>query len=350
MINKIIESDLEYIVTRNLPWSRFNNKTVLITGAAGFLPAYMVHTLLYLKEKFDINLKVIGLVRNMEKALARFNYAKNNNSLQLIEQDICNPINIQEKVDFIIHAASMATPKVFREDPVGTILPNVLGTNNLLKIAKDHQVENFLFFSTSGVYGYVDESFYPISENCFGALDSMDLASCYLESKRMGENLCVSWFHQYAVPINVVRPGITYGPGLDLTSGRSFEDFIAAIKDNRDLELFSDGLAVRNFCYISDAIYGFFLVMLKGKVGEAYNVATDHEISIRDLANLLVKNVFPEKNLKVIMKKNDSKNYMRMNFSKTTVDINKIKELGWEIRTAIPEGFKRVVSNIENIH
>ncbi len=347
MINKIIKSDIDYITSKNLDWSRFHNKTVLVAGAAGFLPSYMVHTLLYLKNELKINVNVIGLVRNLERATARFSYAVNNNSLKLVEQDICKSINITDKIDFIIHAASMATPKVFKDNPVGTILPNIIGTNNLLKLAKDNCVESFLFFSTSGVYGYVNQDKYPIKENCFGSLDSMDLASCYLESKRMGENLCVSWFHQYGVPIKVVRPGITYGPGLDLKSGRSFEDFISCISESRNIELYSDGSAIRNFCYISDAIYAFFLVLLSGKNGEAYNVATDHEISIKDLANFLVSNVFPEKKLQVIMKENPNKNYMRMNFSRTTVDINKIKKLGWAINTSISDGFRRTVLSIE---
>ncbi len=92
---------------------------------------------------------------------------------------------------------------------------------------------------------------------------------------------------------------------------------------------------------------GFFVVMLKGENGEAYNVATDHEISIKGLADYLVKEVFPDRNLKVLMKNDSTKNFMRMNFSRTTVDIDKIKSLGWELKFPIKEGFKRVVKSIE---
>jgi len=199
----------------------------------------------------------------------------------------------------------------------------------------------------TGCEGFVNDSDYPIKEDCFGSLDSMDLASCYLESKRMGENLAVSWKEQYGTPIKVIRPAITYGPGLDLTNGRSFEDFISCIVQYKDIELYSDGSAIRNFCYIADAIYGFFVVMLKGENGEAYNVATDHEISIKGLADYLVKEVFPDRNLKVLMKNDSTKNFIRMNFSRTTVDIDKIKSLGWELKFPIKEGFKRVVKSIE---
>lgn len=345
MRNRIIESDLKYITDKKLDWETFKNKTILISGAAGFLPAYMVETLLYLNETRKFNIKVIGLVRNLEKARARFVHYDGSKNLQFISQDVCAQIKINENVDYIIHAASQATPKLFYADPVGTITPNVIGTSNLLNLAAEKKVKCFLFFSTSGVHGHVDANSYPIKENCFGYLDSMDLASCYLESKRMGENMCVAWMHQYGVPVKIVRPATTYGPGLKLDDGRSFADFISNIINRHDIEIFSDGKALRNFCYLADATLGFFTVMLKGKAGEAYNVATDQEISIIDLAKLLVEKVFPERKLKVVMKTDISKNYLRINFSRTAVDITKLKALGWKLSFPIEEGFKRTIES-----
>ena len=347
-LNSIVSSDLEFITNKDLPWESFNNKTVLISGAAGFLPSYMVDVLLYLNKTKKYNIRIIGLVRSINRASKRFFYAKNDQALVLIKQDVCDRINIDEKIDFIIHAASNATPKVFQDDPVGTILPNVVGTKNLLELGRENNIEGFLFFSTSGVYGFANDSDYPIKEDCFGSLNSMSLSSCYLESKRMGEDLCVAWQEQYGTPIKVVRPAITYGPGLDLTKGRSFEDFILSIVQCRDIELYSDGSAVRNFCYIADAIYGFFVVMLKGENGNAYNVATDHEISIKELAEYLVEKAFPDRGLKVVMKNDHSKNFMRVNFSRTTVDINKVKSLGWDLSFPIKEGFRRTVKSVES--
>jgi|LWDU01.1.fsa_nt_gi nucleoside-diphosphate-sugar epimerase len=347
-LDSTVLSDLKFITDKDLSWDVFNNKTVLISGAAGFLPSYMVDVLLYLNEKKHYNIRIIGLVRNISKARSRFAYAKSDSRLEFIEQDVCDEIDIDNNIDYIIHAASNATPKLFREYPVETILPNVIGTKNLLNLAVNNKVEGFLFFSTSGVYGYVDDNDYPIKEDCFGGLNPTDLESCYLESKRMGENMCIAWMHQHGVPVKIIRPAITYGPGIELGDGRSFADFIACIVENRDIELYSDGSAIRNFCYIADAIAGFFTVMLNGKHGEAYNVATDHEISIKDLAEYLVNDVFPEKELKVVMKANSSKNFLRMNFTKTTVDISKVKKLGWNLFFPIDKGFRRVVESYEN--
>lgn len=347
MRNRIIESDLKYITDEKLDWETFKNKTILISGAAGFLPAYMVETLLYLNETRHFNIKVIGLVRNLEKAHERFIHYDGNKNLQLIFQDVCDKIKINEDINYVIHAASHATPKYFQTDPVGTLSPNVIGTANLLNLAVEKKVENFLFFSTSGVHGYVDQSCYPIKEDCYGSLDPLDLSSCYLESKRMGENMCIAWMHQYGVPVKIVRPATTYGPGLKLDDGRSFADFISNIVNKQDITLFSDGKALRNFCYLADAALGFFIVMLKGKTGEAYNVATDHEISIVDLAKKLVEEIFPERKLKVVMNVDNSKNYLRMDFPRTTVDITKLKALGWKLGFPIEDGFRRTVKSFE---
>jgi UDP-glucuronate decarboxylase len=345
MRNNIIESDLRYITDADLPWELFKNKTVLVSGASGFLPAYMVETLLYLNETRQFNITIYGLVRNLEKAHERFLHYDKDKSLIFISQDVCDSIKLNQHIDYIIHAASQATPKLFYSDPVGTLLPNVMGTQNLLNLAVKNKVECFLYFSTSGVHGFVDADRYPVTEDCYGSLNPTKLESCYLESKRMGENMCTAWLHQYGVPAKIVRPATTYGPGIKLDDGRSFADFISNIVNYQDIYIFSDGKALRNFCYLADATLGFFTVMLKGQIGEAYNIATDHEISIIDLAKLLVEKVFPERNLKVLMKKDTSKDYLRVNYSRTAVDIAKVKALGWKLNYPVEEGFKRAIES-----
>ena len=141
-----MESDLKYITEADLPWESFKNKTILISGASGFLPSYMVETLLYLNKTRQYGIRILGLVRNFEKAKERFSHHKENKNLILIAQDVCDKIKIDENIDYIIHAASQATPKVFLSDPVGTIIPNVIGTNNLLNLAAEKKVEGFFIF------------------------------------------------------------------------------------------------------------------------------------------------------------------------------------------------------------
>jgi nucleoside-diphosphate-sugar epimerase len=350
-LNKIIQEDIEFIINHNLDWDKFSDSTVLISGANGFLPAYMVETLLYLNEKQNKNIKIIALVRNKEKAFKKFEHHKNRKDLKFLVQDVCEPIKIkpEENIDFIIHAASQASPKYFGKDPVGTLSANTIGTINLLKIAQEKSSKGFLFFSGGEVYGIVDDNKIPTKEKDFGYLDPTDVRSCYAESKRMGENICVSWFHQYGIPTKIIRLYHTYGPGMDFKDGRVFADFVSDVINNNNIVMKSDGSATRAFCYLADAVLGFFTVLLKGKNGEAYNLGFDKETSIIELANILV-NLFPEKNLKVIKNEHEiSKEYLKSKINRGCPDISKIKILGWEPKYSINEGLKRtILSYYEN--
>ena len=343
-IINIVQEDLERIISVNLPWENLRNSTVLISGANGSLPAYMVETLLYLNNIKNLNIQVIGLVRNRNKALDRFSNYQDRNDFKLLVQDVCTPIDDIEPIDYIIHTASQASPKYYTKDPVGTINANVLGTHNLLTLAKRNQLKGFLFFSSGEVYGQVDDSQIPTQEDQYGYLDPMNLRSCYAESKRMAETICVSWFRQYGLPTKIVRPFHTYGFGMSLDDGRVYADFVADIINNRDIQIKSDGTATRAFCYIADATIGFFTVLLKGENGQAYNIGNDQcEISIFDLANKLI-NLFPEKSLKVIkdVDTND-REYLKSNVSRNCPDITKVGNLGWKPTTSIEDGFTRTI-------
>lgn len=347
MESNVIKEDLKYITGYNLKWDEFDGKTILITGANGMLASYIVKTFLYLnKNKLKNKCKVIGIVRNMEKAKLKFADYLEDIRLELIAQDVCNDIKISEKIDYIIHAASQASPKYYRKDPVGTLNANVLGTNNILKLAHEKKVKSVLFFSSGDVYGKVPQNKIPIEENQYGFIDLSDVRSCYGESKRLGEIMCISWFKQYDVPVKIARVFHTYGPGMELNDGRVFADFINDILNNKDICLNSDGTATRAFCYISDATIGFLLLLLNGVNGEAYNLGNDEcEISILDLANLLV-DLFSDKQLKVIKdSRNTDKNYIKSPIQRSCPNVKKIKLLGWKPKISIEDGFKRTILN-----
>jgi UDP-glucuronate decarboxylase len=345
MTRSILEEDLERIISFDLPWEKFRNSTVLISGANGFLPAYMVDTLLHLNAVRDFNIKVIGLVRSKDKALRRFSDHIERSDLKFIVQDVSNPIECSDKLDYIIHAASQASPKYYGTDPVGTLSANILGTHNLLKLAHKNHLRGFLFFSSSEIYGQVDSPQTFTREDQYGYLDPTNLRSCYAESKRMGETMCVSWFHQYDIPTRIVRPFHTYGPYMALDDGRVFADFVANIVQERDIVMKSDGTATRAFCYLADAVQGFFTILLKGENGQAYNIGNPQgEVSILQLAKQLVS-LFPEKGLKVIQQNELSQKYMKSDVSRNSPDISKIKGLGWNPNTSIEVGFKRTIES-----
>lgn len=347
----IVEADLNRIVleSHGFQWSKMEGKTVLVTGANGMLPAYMVESILRFNEvECRKRIKVIALVRNVEKASARFAAYRGRRDLSFIEQDVSEPITVDGHIAFIIHAASQASPKYFGNDPVGTLLPNVQGTYRLLQLARDHQTEGFLYFSSAEVYGQLGHDHMATNEQSYGHLDPTALRSCYAESKRMGETMCVCWHHQYGVPTKIIRPFHTYGPGMQVSDGRVFADFVADIVANRNIHLKSAGIAERSFCYLADATSAFFTVMLEGKAGQAYNVGNDNEIvSIRELADTLVS-LFPEKQLKVVTETSSPPTgYIQSEVSRHCPDISKIRALGWEPTTSIEDGFRKTVRSFE---
>lgn len=345
MRNTFIEEDLKSITDSNLPWEKLEGKNILITGANGFIPAYLVETILYLNEKRLKNkAKVFALVRNKEKALKRFAFYKNRTDLVFIVQDVIEPINLKEDIHFIIHAASQASPKYFATDPVGTMNANVIGIYNLLKYAKNRDIESFLFFSSGEVYGNIEISETKINESMYGYLDPMDVRSCYAEGKRAGETMCISYHKQFGVPVKIVRPFHTYGPGMRLDDGRVFADFVSNIVNYQDIKMKSDGSAIRSFCYLSDATSGFMTVLLKGDDAQAYNVTNPTATTrIYDLAKTLVE-LFPERKLKVLrVNEQDRTGYLRSNIYGFIPDISKLMKLGWTPKISIEEGFRRTI-------
>jgi nucleoside-diphosphate-sugar epimerase len=287
---------------------------------------------------------VIAICRNRERFLKNFGEYLNCLNVEYHEQDICLPLKINSQIDFIIHAASQASPKYYESDPIGTLSTNTIATMQLLELAKNLKTEGFLYFSSSEIYGQFANT--PTKETDYGYIDPTAIRSCYAESKRMGENMCVAWHHQYGVPTKIVRPFHTYGPGMKLDDGRVYADFVSNAVKGTDIEVKSDGLAKRSFCYIADATAGFWMVLLKGSNAEAYNVGNpDGNISILDLANL-ISGLDVEKKMKVIFKQRSaSESYLTSPVLITCPDISKIKTLGWNPITTIEDGFRKTIES-----
>lgn len=343
-MNSIVEEDMMYITKADIDWHEIEGKVILITGANGMLPSYLVKTVLYLNEyTFANKTKIYAIVRNKAQSSIVFKEHLDDLNLEIIEHDVCQEFQIDGEIDYIIHAASQASPKYYSTDPVGTLSANVMGTYNLLNLAVEKKVSSFLYFSSSEIYGVLDDTDLSIGEEDIGIINPLDIRSCYAESKRMSETMCRAWAHQFEVPVKIVRPFHTYGPGMKLDDGRVFADFVSNMVNRKDIVMKSDGKQKRSFCYISDATIGYFTVLLKGKNGEAYNIGNSkEEVSIGQLAERLV-NLSPELNLKVI--KQDDRNSMSNILTRSCPDIAKASLLGWVPHIGIDEGFRRTIES-----
>jgi len=347
ILSEIVRRDLDQIVKSNISWDRFKNKTVFVSGGAGLLPSYLVQSLLHANGLHNLKLKIICMSRSSESFHKRLGYWLNDPSLKIIIHDVTRPIpaNIIPS-DYVIHAASQASPKFYAIDPVGTLLTNTIGTQHLLEYAVRSKAERFMFFSSGEVYGVPPNPTELITETSYGYLDPMNVRSCYAESKRIGETMSIAWAKQFGFDAVVVRPFHTYGPGMTLDDGRVFADFVSDVVAKRDIVVKGDGLEKRCFCYLADATVGFLSVLLKGINSEAYNVANPLcEISMKNLAKL-ISDLFPERNIKIRFESSETKkNYLRSPILRSLPAIEKIKKLGWLPETSLEVGFAKTIKS-----
>jgi len=332
-VNHIIREDIERIVSAPLPWDEFSGANILISGGAGFLPAYMVETLMYLNHHRFIGGKppctVSIIVRNKDRAEQRFPVAGFGSGfysrLFILEGDVCEPLS--RRYDYIIHAASQASPRFYQTDPVGTLSANTLGTANMLEVARRSASKGFLFFSSG-------DAAYPINPT--------KVRSCYSESKRMGETMCVAWANQFGVPAKIVRISHTYGPGMKLDDGRVFADFTRDIVNGGPIVLHSDGSAERPFLYVSEATTAFFTVLLKGKVAEPENVANPYQfMKISELADRLATTF----GMRVERRERQDSAYAVSPLPGVKPPIGRLIQLGWHPEITVEEGFWRTVES-----
>ena len=339
MNRDIIQEDLQMMSEVRLPWRELHGKTVFVTGATGMLASYVTWLLLYLHEHAGINVSVVALCRNRQKAEQYFGSYVGKSYFRLLIQDVCNPIAYEGQVDYVFHLAGNASPHFINTDPVGIMKCNLVGTMNVLELARKKQTAKVVFASTREVYGKNEEA-ELLDEKAFGTLDTLDDRSCYPESKRAAETLLKSYYLQYGVAFNTIRIAHAYGPTMKLENdGRVMADLMGDVVAGRDIVLKSSGEAIRAFLYITDAVLGMFTVLFKGKAGEAYNLANETEpISIRDLAQRLASSR-NDKTIQVVINEVDQKGYCA--YRRTALDTTAIEHLGWKPQTSLKEGIIR---------
>lgn len=289
-MSKITNTDLKSIVDSiKTEVKALEGKTVLISGGSGFLGSY-INAVIYLLNKnvFKKPCRVISLDNYITGSRKNFLVDIDDENFVQKDGDVRIPVITNEKIDYIIHAAGLASPFYYKKYPLETIESAILGARNLLELSRVTKPKSFLFFSSSEIYGDPEPGSVPTPETYAGHVSSVGPRACYDESKRLSETLCMTYREIYGIPIKIVRPFNIYGPGMKHTDYRVVPTFVYNALQGKDLPVHDKGIQTRTFCYITDAIVAIFKVLVSGKPGEVYNIGNDNpEISMFELAEII---------------------------------------------------------------
>jgi len=350
----IVNEDLDYICN-NLQeeFATMEGKNLLITGGAGFLGYYLVQSIVHWNKSKNTSQQIrLTVYDNYFRGIPDWLTAlEGTANLTLVKHNVINPLpEDMGDFQFIIHAAGVASPIYYRAHPIETMDANINGLRSLLDYCvkqkeKGVPVEGFMFYSSSEIYGDPDPAHIPTPETYRGFVSCTGPRACYDESKRYGETLCVNFAQQYDLPIKSARPFNNYGPGLKISDRRVLPDFARDILAGQDIVMLSDGAPTRTFCYVADAIVGYYKVLIKGRSGEAYNIGVETpEISMLELAKRTVSigaELFGYKG-QVVQKTDLPKDYLVDNPNRRCPIITKARtELGYNPTILVDEGLRR---------
>lgn len=352
--DELLRLDLDYIrASLEREFGELAGKKLLITGGAGFLGYYLILAALHwnLQYRSAIHITVYdNFIRGMPQWLKE---RQGDPNLTLVEHDMTRPLPADlPDFDYIIHAASIASPTYYRRYPIETIDANVNGLRNLLDYCVARKkggrpIAGFLFFSSSEIYGDPSAEMIPTPEEYYGHVSCTGPRACYDESKRFGETLCVNFVREYGLPVKIARPFNNYGPGLRITDRRVLPDFARDVLNGRDIVMYSDGSPTRTFCYCADAIVGYYKVLVRGAPAEAYNIGVERpEISIAELAKkviALARELFAYSG-KLVRKESHERDYLVDNPNRRCPIITKASlHLSYNPSISIEEGLRRAL-------
>ncbi len=344
MQSRIIQEDVKNIAENLRSLSlKLEGKTVLISGGAGFLGRYIVYTLDHLNKNILEKPCKIIVLDNFISGIAEG--LKSIDNMTLLKQDISKPFQVNENIDYIFHAASIASPVFYHKFRLETIDVGILGTRNMLELARQKNVKSFLFFSSSEIYGNPDPKFIPTNEEYLGNVSCIGPRACYDEPKRMGETLCMNYAEVYNLPIKIVRPFNIFGPGMRFDDGRVVPNFVVSALKGEKIPIYGNGWNTRTFCYISDAIAGLFQVILSDFNREVFNIGTDDpEIQIRHLADI-VSGLVENDLSKIHHIDGPSAVYEKSDPNRRCPDLTKIRTMvGYKPSISLVAGLKRFIN------
>lgn len=306
---------------------------ILITGGAGFIGSHLCRRLL--NEGNAVICVDNFITGSKENIIELFGNPK----FKLIEQDISNPLYLKEDIDWVLHLASLASPKYYLSYPIKTLKSGLLGTHNCLGIAKAKRAK-FLLASTSEVYG--DPKMHPQSESYWGNVNPIGVRSCYDESKRAAESLTFAYLRKHNVDIRVVRIFNTYGPRMQPDDGRVVSNFVVQALKGNDLTIYGKGRQTRSFCYVDDLVEGIVKLM-QTDYKLPLNLGNPSEFTIKKLAELVLRLTDSKAKLKYLPLPEDDPKQRKPNIDKVK------KMLAWQPKTSLREGLVKTIAYFKTI-
>lgn len=304
-----------------------DNKVVLITGGAGFIGSHLCELCL------DLGYYVVCIDNFYTGSIYNLSHLRSNDHLEIIRHDIINPILLE--VDEIFHLACPASPIHYQYNPVKTVKTSVMGSINMLGLAKRIKAKIF-FSSTSEIYG--DPKQHPQKEEYWGYVNPIGPRSCYDEGKRLAETLFMDYHRQNNVDIRIARIFNTYGPRMAVDDGRVISNFIVQALKNNDITLYGDGTQTRSFCYISDMIQAIILLMDSKDTIGPINLGNPEERTILDIAEI-IRDLIGSRS-KIIFKPLPKDDPVRRK-----PDITKAENiLNWKPKTNLKEGLLNTIN------
>jgi nucleoside-diphosphate-sugar epimerase len=332
--------DILQVFEADLPWEIFSGTNILITGATGLIGGTLVDVLMS-NPRRDYCVYASG--RNVKRAKERFGNYFGSESFHFVQYDVMSPLEGDKTFDYIIHAASNASPNAFFQSPVEIIKSNIYGVSNLMDYGISHGMKRFLYVSSGEVYGEGDGRVFD--EEYSGYVDSMKARSCYPSSKRASETLCASYASEYGADVVIVRPCHIYGPHFTESDNRVYAQFVRNVLNGEDIVMRSTGEQFRSWCYAVDCVSALLYVLLKGVSGEAYNIADPASIfSIRQLAEMLAE-IGHSKVVMEVASEMEKKGYNPV--QKSVFSVDKLKYLGWKVSGSMMEKMAKTVNYLK---
>lgn len=341
--------DVRYVALLNLPWEKLQDKSIMLSGATGMIGSFLVDVILEKNIHDNLNCTVYALGRNEQKANERFSRYINDPHYKFIPYDVKFPLEYEgkEKIDYILHLAANTHPMLYATDPIGTITTNIIGVQNMLEFAVEHNVTRFAFASSNEIYGENRGDVELFDEDYCGYINCNTLRAGYPESKRCGEALCQAYKAQKDLDVVILRLTRSYGPTMLMSDTKAISQFIKKGIAREDIVLKSTGTQYYSYTYMADAVSGLLYALLNGENGEAYNIAEEQgDIMLKDLA-VIIAGIKGQQVVFEVPDAVEASGYSKA--TKARLNGEKLKKLGWNPRYTIQMGMERTIDILESL-